>query len=166
MASALESSYANAKHDSKPLKKRQVSLQREIKNLVNAIAKLGHSAHLLEELVERERELSVIDAKLAFDAEPPTPVDLTELRSFFIERVANLPALLRTDIELAKAELQKHVSKITMTPEFADNGSYFVAKGDWDLVGNGENLARTRQLGDWRIRMVAGVRFELTTFGL
>jgi|SRR5579863_3583768 hypothetical protein len=37
---------------------------------------------------------------------------------------------------------------------------HYVAVGTWNLLGTGPNAPV------WRIRMFAGIRFELTTFGL
>ena len=78
----------------------------------------------------------------------------------------NLRDLLRKDTALARTELMKHTSEIRITPHSDLKHRYYVAEGNWDLLGSDPILARTRQLSDWRIRMVAGVRFELTTFGL
>jgi hypothetical protein len=110
----------------------------------------------LEELAAREREMIAIDTRLEFELELDAPVEPAELRQSFIDGVSDLPTLLKTDTALAKAELRKRVSQIRMTPELDDNGSYFVAEGDWDVLGKHEDRARTRQCGDGRIRMRCG----------
>jgi hypothetical protein len=54
----------------------------------------------------------------------------------------------------------------TWTPSNDSKGWHYVAEGDWDLLGVDSGLVTGRQFIDWRPVMVAGVRFELTTFGL
>ena len=56
------------------------------------------------------------------------------------------------------AELRRHVSQIRMTPTRNDDYPFYVAEGAWNLVGKRSEMARMRQCGDWRIRMIAGVR--------
>jgi hypothetical protein len=67
---------------------------------------------------------------------------------------------------LAKHELQKHLSEIRTIPTEDRKDWHYVAEGTWNLLGDDLVLARTRQPSGWRIRMVAGVGFEPTTFGL
>ena len=57
----------------------------------------------------------------------------------------------------------KHVDRIVMQPVTAGDQKRYVAEGDWNLLGKYEGRpgAALRNL-----EMVAGVRFELTTFGL
>jgi len=57
----------------------------------------------------------------------------------------------------------KHVDRIVMRPVTAGDQKRYVAEGDWNLLGKYEGRpgAALRNL-----EMVAGVRFELTTFGL
>jgi hypothetical protein len=67
---------------------------------------------------------------------------------------------------LARNEIMKHTSIITMTPHSNKDRRFYIAEGNWDLLGREPILDQRRQRDDWRLRMVAGVRFELTTFGL
>jgi len=43
---------------------------------------------------------------------------------------------------------------------------HYEVDGTWDLLGFDSELDQRRRLDDQRLRVVAGVRFELTTFGL
>ena len=141
-------------------------MQNEIRNLSRAIAEHGHSPQLLRELTARERECAANEERLNQRPTTSANLDSDQVRRLFVERVSSLRELLNTDVMLAKSELRKHVSEIRMIPENENDRSYYVAEGDWKIVAEGRNLDQMRQYGDWRIRMVAGVRFELTTFGL
>jgi hypothetical protein len=66
-------------------------------------------------------------------------------------------------VQTARFELLKHVDRIVMRPIRAGDERRYVAEGDWNLLRKyeGRPAAALRNL-----EMVAGVRFELTTFGL
>jgi len=69
--------------------------------------------------------------------------------------------------EKARAEIARHVSRIEMKPVSNPGGSgHYVAVGDWNLLGTAMEKDRAPHLWGGGARMVAGVRFELTTFGL
>jgi len=53
-----------------------------------------------------------------------------------------------------------------MLPSNDGRGRHDVAEEDWDLFGTDSCVVTERQFIDWRPVMVAGGRFELTTFGL
>jgi len=55
--------------------------------------------------------------------------------------------LLRKDTALARAELLKHSSEITMTPHRAPAQRFDVAEGNWDLLGNGWTEGASRLTG-------------------
>ena len=162
----LESSDRDLRDELEPLKQRQAMLQHEIRNLSSAIAVHGHSAQLLAELAVREKEFTANGEKLNHQPATRAPADAGQLRRLFIKRVSNLRELLNTDVVLAKSELRKHVNEVRMVPESENGRGYYVAEGNWKIMGVDQNLDQMRQYSDWRIRMVAGVRFELTTFGL
>jgi hypothetical protein len=66
----------------------------------------------------------------------------TTTRRFVEARLKNLQSMLTGEPRLVRAEIAKHVEKITMTPE----GRTYVAAGKWDL------------LGGVAVRMVPGAR--------
>jgi hypothetical protein len=50
----------------------------------------------------------------------------------------------------------KHINKITMTPQTDAERPFYVAEGNWDLLGTDPGLDHGRQYANWRSRMVAG----------
>ena len=89
---------------------------------------------------------------------------LSELRQFVHSRLADVKRLLYADVQLARAELSKHVKEIVLRPAESDGNRYYVASGEWDF-GECEPWA----MGGSRrphLEMVAGGGFEPPTFGL
>ena len=89
---------------------------------------------------------------------------LLKARQFVTRGLSNLCDLLRRDVQLARAELRSHVAEIRMVPCYpVDEKPHYIAEGKWGLLGN---LGRMLPSSDGSIRLVAGARFELATFGL
>jgi hypothetical protein len=113
------------------LRARREKLKTEITQLGRAIADGHSSAALLSALVKREQELDKISEDLlaadgrGFDAK------LQEIEAFVQKRLQDIRGLLFADVPRAKAELSKHCTAITLTPE----GSTFCISGDWNLLG-------------------------------
>ena len=145
---------------------RKTRLETEVRRLVTAVAVSGHSKALLDEIARKESELQGITDRLLSASPESIETRIGEIRTFVADGLDNLRDLLRKDTALARTELMKHTSEIRMTPNTDAKHRFYVAEGNWDLLGSDPVLVRKRQYHDWRIRMVAGVRFELTTFGL
>ena len=67
---------------------------------------------------------------------------------------------------LARTEVGKYVADVRMTPAEKGGDRYYVAAGEFNLLGGYPDMGRARHLPGVRARMVAGVGFEPTTFGL
>ncbi len=108
---------------------------------------MGLSGFLRTQLTELETQHRDLQAKLDAIAPSRVRLQLREARRFVATRLSNLRSLLNGDPRLARAEIAKHVEKITLTGE----GKTYVASGTWDLLGS---VAFT---------MVPGARIELAT---
>jgi hypothetical protein len=97
---------------------------------------------LLVEIVEGEIKFPVLskDAKVG-SRESKAAEGLVE------DRLANLQSMLAGEPRIVRAEIAKHVQKITLTPE----GRMYIASGTRDL------------LGGVAVTMVPGARIELAT---
>src|SRR5579859_2339960 len=115
--------------DSGQLIRRRATLEREVQRLTDAIA-LGRSAEpLLAGMATRQRELADISAKLS-NVEPSSmKLRIRELRRFVESRLADLRSVMNADPLHIRAQIAKHVRKITLRRE---NGSY-TATGTWDF---------------------------------
>jgi len=148
------------------MRQRKTQVEAELRRLVAAVSEAGHSKALLEEMARKEAELQGITDRLLSGGPESIEARITEIRTSVLTGLDNLRDLLRKDTALARTELLKHSSEITMTPHRDVRHRFYVAEGNWDLLGSGPTMDRGRQYHNWRPRMVAGVRFELTTFGL
>jgi site-specific DNA recombinase len=119
--------------DSGQLIRRRATLEREVQRLTDAIA-LGRSAEpLLAGIATRQRELADISAKLS-NVEPSSmKLRIRELRRFVESRLADLRSVMNADPLHIRAQIAKHVRKITLRRE---NGGY-TATGTWDFLGFG-----------------------------
>ena len=148
------------------MRQRKTRLEVEVRRLVAAVSEVGHSKALLQELARKEGELQEITDRLLSDTHESIEARVGEIRTLVMDGIENLSNLLREDTALARTELLKHSGEIRMIPHRSEKNRFYVAEGNWDLLGRDPVVDRRRQYRDWRLRMVAGVRFELTTFGL
>jgi len=56
---------------------------------------------------------------------------MRDTRKFVESRLSNLQELFSAEAVVIRAEIAKHVQKITLTPE----GCMYIASGSWDLLG-------------------------------
>jgi site-specific DNA recombinase len=146
----LRAKLRTAKQGIGALRLRRDKLKGEIANLSRAIAEAGHSSGLLAELSARERELESIGDEI-FSAEGDgIEARLEEIETFARRRLRDIRSLLMADVPRAKAELAKHCTTITVTPE----GKTYKISGDWDLLGGrsvgAEGQNRTAYAGLFR----------------
>jgi site-specific DNA recombinase len=148
------------------MRQRKEKLEGEIQKFMAAIAEHGHSKFMLEQIATREREVAAITDRLLAVSPDSMQARIEEVRLLVEEGISNLRNMLYDKAPLAKTELHRHLDEVRMSPSSDDKGWHYVAEGDWDLLGNDSSVVTERQFIDWRPVMVAGVRFELTTFGL
>ena len=117
-------------------------------------------------MAERERELRQITDSLLAEGPGSVEAELSEIRQFVTTRLADIRTLLAKDVPLARIELAKHIKEIRMNPTEREAERFYVADGEWNLLGGFPGTGPTRQPSDWRVRMVAGAGFEPATFGL
>jgi uncharacterized small protein (DUF1192 family) len=87
---------------------------------------------LLAELEKRERRLEEIGDELLATDGRGIDARLTEIEVFVLGELQNIQGRLTGEIPRAKAELAKHCTEITLTPE----GNTYKLSGEWDLVGD------------------------------
>ena len=119
--------------DLQQMRLRKAELDREVANLANPVAGGDFSPALRAALVEREREIADITAKI-FDAKPDSASSkMSNIRRLVEQRMKALASVLNSDAQSVRAELAKHIDEIKMTPD----GEHYVASGTWDLLGCG-----------------------------
>jgi site-specific DNA recombinase len=145
------------------MRQRREQIQQELRRLVETVASCGHSPALVDAINEREHELAEITRRLPSSQPESVTAQVSHIREFVSERLSDIRQVLNADVQRAKGELAKHVSKITMLPQGEGKESHYAAAGEWNLLGGyAEHICNQEK----RVRMVAGGGFEPPTFGL
>jgi site-specific DNA recombinase len=117
------------------LQRKVDSIQKQIQNCTDAIAEGRRYPSLMEKLSELEEDFVDTKAKLARTEPRQVELWLRDTRRFVEARLRNLQSLLSGNAQIARAELAKHVSKISLTAE----GRTYIAEGTWNFLGSGCN---------------------------
>ena len=161
----VRGAFANLSNQMAQMRERKQKLEGELRRLAATAAETGPSAFLVEAIHEREQQLRDITDQLLAGSADSVDTNLSDIRSFILQKMGDIRTLLAGDPAPARKELQKHVSEIRMIPQAGDGKPHYVAEGRWNLLGSGKNPlagdATARQ-----IRVVAGAGFEPATFGL
>ena len=165
-ARQLKAQWSDLSGDLARSRERKSQLELELRRLAEAVAHQGGSGFLLEAMAERERELRQITDCLLAEGPGSVEAELSEIRQFVTTRLADIRTLLAKDVSLARIELAKHIKEIRMKPTEMGAERFYLAEGEWNLLGGFPGTGPTRQPSDWRVRMVAGAGFEPATFGL
>ena len=123
----------------------------------------GTSRALMAAISAREEERASIERSLVASGPGSIKAAIEDVREFARQQLDDIRGVLAEQPASARMMLSKHVDKIVMRPTRNGDERSYVAEGGWDLLGKYEGRpgAALRNL-----EMVAGVRFELTTFGL
>ena len=159
----LRLSLGNLSDELTGMRLRKEKLEREIRNLTQAIAESGHSKSIIEEIAVREKEISAITDRLLASAPNSIETRIDELKRLVESGIQNLSNLLREKAPLAKQDLHSHLSQVQLYPSEDGQGWCYIAEGTWDLMG--EPPVAPKNLSG-RFEMVAGGGFEPPTFGL
>jgi hypothetical protein len=116
-------------------RERKTSLELELDRLWRLAAQGCPFDSLQAQIGQRERELREITTRLLSAGPGSVESQLDEIRAFVTKGLADVRALLHRDIPTARAELAKHVKKITMIPHREGARRFYVAKGGWNLLG-------------------------------
>jgi DNA invertase Pin-like site-specific DNA recombinase len=154
----LEKRLAKLGQDWTAKRDQESRLQSEIKRLADAVAQNGASIALINALNERERELKTIAEEILVATPGSIRDHLTEVREFVTHQISDVRALLNRDVTRARGELAKHVQAIRMCPAVIGQDRFYVAEGEWNLLGGFPETGPNGQPPDWRVRMVAGAR--------
>lgn len=113
-----------------------------------------HQPALVEAINEREQELNSINRRLITGQADSVSAQVNRMREFVTERLGDIRQLLCADVQRAKAELAKHVTRVQMIPQIIGKKGHYVAAGEWNLLGGfAENMDAS---ADMRVRLVAG----------
>jgi hypothetical protein len=122
------------------LKEELAQVIKEQGNLVNAIAQHGLSEGLSARLTSVENRISQIQRLRDAGAEPKAPeFTIEEVREFLRRKTQEFTNTLAGNAETSRAQLQKRITKLVLTPKQTPDGSVFDVTGDINLFqGNGD----------------------------
>jgi hypothetical protein len=83
--------------------------------------------------------------------------EIRRIRQFVTGQLCDIRKLLHTDVLKAKLELEKHVKEIRMVPQPDEKKGYYVAEGEWNLLGG---YGAGASPGYPHFGLVAGAGFE------
>lgn len=118
------------------LQDRRRELKARARSLGEAIAKMGHSTTLLQQLAELEGEIEQIDEKLALANQPlDLSFSLDLIRDFVSKKAADFQAAFDAEPARARQILASHIEKLVLTPRATAEGPVYDVTGDLDLFG-------------------------------
>jgi site-specific DNA recombinase len=162
----LRSSLASVSNELGEMRLRKEKVEREIRNLAQAIAENGHSKYMLEEIAVREKEVAGITDQLLSFAPDSVQNQVEDVKRLVEDGIQDLHRLCSENSPAAKQELHSHLSAVRMYPSVDGESWHYIAEGTWDLLGTDPLAPKVRGSEEGRIRMVAGGGFEPPTFGL
>ena len=111
-------------------------LKGQAQNLGEAIAKMGHSATLLQQLASVESEIERIDERLALANNPlDLAFSLESVRDFVTEKATDLRVAFDEETAKARQILAQHIHELILTPRETETGPVYDVSGNIDLFG-------------------------------
>jgi hypothetical protein len=111
-------------------RRQEAAIEKKISNLTRALAD-GYSPAITAYLAELEEQLAEIREKSSASKPQAPQLRMLDTRRFVESRLCDLRELCRAGAMTVRAEIAKHVQKITLTPD----GRCYVASGTWNLLG-------------------------------
>jgi site-specific DNA recombinase len=118
------------------LQNQRRELKARANNLGEAIAQMGYSATLLQQLATLELEIQRIDERLAVANQPlDLAFSLESIRDFVSDKAMDFSAGFDSEPAKAKEILARHIDRLILTPRQAEDGMLYDVSGDIDLFG-------------------------------
>lgn len=135
----LESRFEAMNIELEALRRRKRAVETEINRLTQALAAGGGSrtpAAVIAAINDREEELRSISDRLLHGSHDSIQAQVRDLRKFVMSKLSDLRSLLYSDVPTAKAEILRHIDRIDLIPMEANGERFFVASGEWNLLGS------------------------------
>jgi len=139
---ALEEKLAAEAVSNRPMLEAERSeLERQGRNLADAIAQQGSSPFLSAQLARVDARLAEIEQLLRAKPTPKLPMFTDEqIRGFLRKESQDFCELLKGDPERARQEIQKRINRLVMTPKETPSGAVLEVSGDIELLRTGDVL--------------------------
>lgn len=134
-------------------------------NLLQAIREEGGCRSLYEDLKEVEGKIARIDERLAAEKrEPAKPITVDEVREFVNGHVHRFEELLMGSAEQLKAEFQRRITSLTLTPGVDEQGPFYSVSGDVDLFAMPQDVVQTNPVDLIALHYNLPVRFTIRPY--
>jgi hypothetical protein len=134
-------------------------------NLLKAVREDGGCRSLYEDLKEVEGKIARIDERLATGERPPVkPVTVDEVREFISTHAQNFEDLLMGSPEQLKAEFQRRIRSITLTPGIDEHGPLYTASGDVDLFAVPPDAVQTNPVDLIALQYTIPIALEIRPY--
>ncbi len=114
------------------MENRKRELEMELANLTKALASGQLSPTIMAAIAEREQEIAAITDRVVSSNQDSIKSRVADMTATAKSKVKDLRGLLGGDVTVARAALLKHVERIEMEA----SGKVYVAKGNWNFLGN------------------------------
>lgn len=128
----------NVDDELETLKRRKRVLEGEIQQFTSALLAAAGTRTpeaIAAAINDRETELKQISGRLLESRSDSFQAKLRDNREFVTSRLGDLRRLLSCDVPTARAELLKHVQRTDLKPVAAGGERFYLAEGEWDLLG-------------------------------
>jgi hypothetical protein len=126
------------------LKARKAELERQEQNAINAILNYGGSPALQAQLDSLKNQILNIERLLATPRESPDAMPSADvIRDFLNRKLASLAEVIAGDPLVARAEIDRRIKKLVLTPVEIDGRRAFEVTGDVGLFAPGDVLLGT-----------------------
>jgi DNA invertase Pin-like site-specific DNA recombinase len=134
-------------------------------NLLQAIREEGGCRSLYEDLKEVEGKIERLDERLAAEVRTPVkPITIEEVRDFVNGHAHRFEELLLGAPEQVKAEFQRCISAITLTPGIDEHGPFYTVSGDVDLFGRPQDAVQTHPVELIGLHYNIPIAFEVVPY--
>jgi hypothetical protein len=117
-------------------RKRLEQERRKLQNLVAALEDGSNApATILKAIAEREKTIGLLEAELRQATAAKPSRDLGDVAGFVKRQLADLTALLKSNVPRVKSEFRRLDLALTFNPTEANPRLYYVVKGQCDLSG-------------------------------
>lgn len=134
-------------------------------NLLQAIREEGGCRSLYEDLKEVEGKIARIDERLAAEEHPPAKeITIEEVREFVNGHAHRFEELLMGSAEQVKAEFQRRICSLTLTPGINEQGPFYTVSGDVDLFAVPPDAVQTNQVDLIGLQYTIPVAFSIAPY--
>ena len=136
------------------LERKKKTLERELQNLVKAVASGLDSPAIRIEIGDRESQLREINDQIIGSKPETVGANLRNIRAYVESSLRDVRKVFNSDPATAKATLARHMPRIVLKPAVRPNGQrFYQVESEWELLQGGIALLYGAEGGKCTMRM-------------